>query len=144
VQDELMELRAHEHTSLRQTRKWSALPPGSPLFHSILAFQNFPGASPVDEQPKRHGLTLKLATVSGQTNHPINLTVILDGDNVDILVEWAGTLLASSQVDTVIRHLGSLLGGLTGSADQVLSAVPMLSEVERKRLITDMARGGRP
>src|SRR5205085_10398212 len=50
IQQQQMEMRQYEYSSLVQVRQWSEVPSGTPLFETIFVFENYPDASSADSQ----------------------------------------------------------------------------------------------
>ena len=68
VQGEQVELREYEYSPLVQVQGWSEVPRGTPLFDSILVFENYKGN---DTPSKQVGLAIKVNHSVEKTNYPI-------------------------------------------------------------------------
>src|SRR5205823_5436118 len=68
-----------EYSPLVQIRRWSELPAGTPLFRTLLVFENFPSARPGEGSSARSGsLQGQRQGRQGaqQTDHPLTLAVL--------------------------------------------------------------------
>jgi alpha-ketoglutarate-dependent taurine dioxygenase/aryl carrier-like protein len=73
LQEQQFEVRQFEHTPLAQLQRWSEMPPGLPLFNSILSFENYPVGDSI--QGYAQGLDLSDVHNYSQTNYPITVVV---------------------------------------------------------------------
>jgi len=64
-----MAVRAVEHTPLVRLQRWSGLPPGQRLFHSLLAFENYPLRRPEAQE----AVTFGEPEVSERSSFPLAL-----------------------------------------------------------------------
>ena len=74
IQEQQLEARQHEHSPLVDVQHWSDVPRGTPLFESILVFENYP----VDATVSR-GSSVKVRDVqmAEQTNLPLSVGVMV-------------------------------------------------------------------
>ncbi|NOK35298.1 non-ribosomal peptide synthase/polyketide synthase, partial [Corallococcus exercitus] len=72
LQAQLMELRQYEHAPLVQVQSWSAVPRGTPLFESLLVFENYP----LDSSLLGPSSSIVLQDIHGfeSTNYPLTLS----------------------------------------------------------------------
>ncbi|MDC0774113.1 condensation domain-containing protein, partial [Streptomyces sp. HD] len=80
LQQEHVELRQYEYTSLVDAQNWSAVPKGEQFFSSLLVFQNFPGLG-ADELPD--GLTRKSCLDVERTGYPLT-AIVYDSDRIKV------------------------------------------------------------
>lgn len=121
------EARQHEHTSLSDIHGWSDVPPGQPLFESLLAFENYPidfGA------PQRvAGLELTMLRVEEQTNYPLTMA-LTTGKNLTARLVFDRSRFDEPWVSRLAAHFRRLMTGLLAEPARSLASVPMLSEEE--------------
>ncbi|MFD4990308.1 amino acid adenylation domain-containing protein, partial [Streptomyces sp. NPDC058374] len=129
------EARRHEHLPLSALE--TELPPGTPLFDSLVVFENYP----VDTAgPRRFGLSLRDIEVTETTNYPLVLTAY-DGDRLRFDLGYDPARFDAATVRRLAAHLEHLVLALTADGDAELGAVPVLPEDERARLLGEWGRG---
>jgi amino acid adenylation domain-containing protein/non-ribosomal peptide synthase protein (TIGR01720 family) len=118
VQQAQAELREHEHTPLPQVQRWSEVPPGAPLFETLLVFENYPR----DSGLLRLGTSLGLAEVriGEHTHYPLALAV-LPGDRLALRLDYDGGRWDQAAAGRLLAHLRNLLAGL---AEALAAAAP--------------------
>jgi hypothetical protein len=119
VHRELVVAREHEHTPLSQVQRWSSVEPGAPLFHSLLAFENYP----IDLVTQHQALVLRPQVIREQTNYPLSL-LIAPGEQLAVLVQFDDRVLSRGQVEDVLDHFARLLEGLASSDPAVDGTAP--------------------
>ncbi|NEE35558.1 amino acid adenylation domain-containing protein, partial [Streptomyces sp. SID7982] len=130
-----VEARRHEHLPLSALE--TELPPGTPLFDSLVVFENYP----VDtEEPGRFGLSLRDIEVTETTNYPLVLTAY-DGARFRFDLGYDPARFDAATVRRLAAHLAHLVDALTADGDAELAAVPVLPETERARVLGEWGRG---
>jgi amino acid adenylation domain-containing protein/non-ribosomal peptide synthase protein (TIGR01720 family) len=127
-------LRPYEHTPLTKIQGWSDVPRGTPLFESILVFEN----NSLDAQLRAlgGGWLNRRIQYRGQTNFP--LTVIAYGDDEFLLqIEYSRRRFADAVVARMLFHLRTLLEGMAADPQARLSELPLLSAAEREQAIAE-------
>ncbi|HJT67992.1 MAG TPA: amino acid adenylation domain-containing protein, partial [Pyrinomonadaceae bacterium] len=132
LQRQQQELQEYEYCSLLDIHRWSEMPPGEPLFQSLLVFENLPvtarhkqGEDDLIIQGDRSygsatGYPLTLIAAPGAT---LNLQLVYDRARFD--AEFAGRMLL---------HLQTLLDGIVAAPDQNVIDVPLLTAAETSLL----------
>ena len=131
-------LDAYAHQDVPFERLVEALNPARslafhPLFQTMLAWQNTPGAGV--ELP---GLTVaeqKLGTGTAKFDLWFDLTEVPEG--IRGLAEYNVDVFDRSTVDSIIERLGSLLRTVATDPDRRIGAIDVLTETERDRLPSD-------
>jgi len=142
-QENQAEMRQDEHAPyapLAEIQRWSAVPPGEPLFSSLFVFENYPVRDSLGEgrsapctrraarRPRRHPLSLAVAPVDA--GRRLGLRFTYDGR------------LAAATVDRLARHLTALLDGFV-SRDGGEAAARRSSPAHRRRAPSAARRVGR-
>ncbi|MDC0774110.1 condensation domain-containing protein, partial [Streptomyces sp. HD] len=73
LQQEHVELRQYEYTSLVDAQNWSAAPKGERLFDSILVFENYPHLTDDNDLPE--GLSVRHQSGVARTGYPLTVAV---------------------------------------------------------------------
>jgi amino acid adenylation domain-containing protein/non-ribosomal peptide synthase protein (TIGR01720 family) len=137
LQQRLARLRELEHCPLTEIQSWSELPRGTPLFHSLVIFENYPadpgaGASTT-------GLRLGGAQALQNTNYPLNFVAALRDDRLLLRLAFDAGRHRAPPVERALSHLAVLLralgeAGLDGDGT-ALGALPFLNPAERHQLL---------
>jgi amino acid adenylation domain-containing protein/non-ribosomal peptide synthase protein (TIGR01720 family) len=137
VQERLLELRQHETAALAQVQRASEVPPGEPLFQSIVAFENFPVDESLGEGAEE--IAVSEVTVTGPTDYPLSFAVIPGRRGSH---ELSLSLSHDRRTDTttarrLLIHLERLLGAFVTAPQCPLSELPTLSAAERHQLVLE-------
>ena len=128
VQDNLVEFAQYQHTSLSDIQSWSEIPPGKPLFESIIAFEN----TPLDEELKTQAQQSNNLILE-QTGYPISVKVFPD-EQMTIQILHNDTV-AGPTVDILLDHFEQLLWQIILKFHMPTKQVVMLTDDERKRIL---------
>jgi amino acid adenylation domain-containing protein len=112
IQDQQSEVRQYDYAPLMEVHGWSEVPRGTPLFETLLVFQNYP----LDEGLREQKSEIEIQDFRSfeQTNYPLTLDV---GPGPQILLRalYDGGRFDSATVERILGHLEALLEGfLTG------------------------------
>jgi amino acid adenylation domain-containing protein/non-ribosomal peptide synthase protein (TIGR01720 family) len=134
VQERLLEVRQHETAALAQVQRASEVPPGEPLFQSLVAFENYPVDESLGEGAE--ALAVTEVTVSDRTDYPLSLAVMPGRRSRSEL-----TLRLSHDRRTdaatahrLLLHMERLLAGFAEGSGRLLGDLPLLSAAERHQL----------
>ena len=141
-----VEARQYEYSSLVQIQEWSEFPRNTPLFESLLVFENYPVEATVSEQLGKNASArlIKIENIHSfeQTNYPLTL-ISGPGKQLGIKISYDTSQFNQATIERMLGHLKTILTWMaTGLADRSLGErrlldVPLLSEEESKRLLTD-------
>ena len=138
LQERQVEMRQHEALPLTQLQAWSDIPQGTPLFESILVFENYPLGDGESEPVEEDSRTLQLvgAQVIEQTNFPLTLT-FLPQARLGLRVAYQPTRLDRLTVRRLLAHLSHLLEAMASGKDPVLGALSPLAPAEQHQLLRE-------
>ena len=127
-------MRGYEHTPLGKLRAWSDAPPATPLFETIIMFENF-HLDAVLQPPGEARLVRELSLV-GQSIYSFNL---LAYDGAELRLQLAcsqhrGDAIASGQM---LQHLKTLLEEIASDPQRKLRELPLMTSMERNKLLRD-------
>jgi amino acid adenylation domain-containing protein/non-ribosomal peptide synthase protein (TIGR01720 family) len=141
------ETREHEHAPLVDVRAWSELPPGEPLFDSLLIFENFPVDASAAEP--RGGVEIAGFRAFERTNYPLTL-VVAPAEGLVLRAMYEADRLDGGAVRALLGHLRTLLEAAARDPEARLGDLPLLGADERARELeawndtaADFARGER-
>ncbi|MGW7020115.1 non-ribosomal peptide synthase/polyketide synthase [Streptomyces decoyicus] len=123
--------RGFDHVPLSELRGWSELPAGSPLFESLVVFENYPIN---DTAATAHGLSVRDLHALEATNYP--LTVVVSPDTrLSVELGYDPRYFEESTAASLAAQLVHTLGALAapGGAASV-DALDILPPDERERL----------
>jgi amino acid adenylation domain-containing protein/non-ribosomal peptide synthase protein (TIGR01720 family) len=134
IQAANLELRRYEATPLVDIQSWSGMPGGSPLFESLLAFENYP----VDPSIASSGGSLALAGIETfeRTELPLELLVI-PGAALSFAVRFDQDRIDGDAAARLGEHLRSLLNAFSLAPERRIEDLPLLSPAERHQVLLE-------
>ena len=142
VQTRLFELLRHEHSPLSSIQGWSEIPRGTPLFESLVVFENVP----IDEglrQSSRHGVRIEGVAYAPRTNYPLTL-LAAPGENLSTEILFDPRRCDHTSARRLLGHLSNLLRALPAAEARALSDLPFLDDAERHQLAVEWNDGDAP
>src|SRR5512132_426486 len=132
MQAQQTELREHEHAPLVEVQRWSDVPRGTPLFESLVVFENYP----VEEALRQgsRGLTVDDARTAEQSNYPITLIGVFRRSLV-LRASYERRRFDAATITRMLGHLRVLLEGMVHAPESTLEALPMIEADERRQLL---------
>ncbi|MEO7330086.1 MAG: condensation domain-containing protein, partial [Minicystis sp.] len=134
LQRDLTELRDFEHSALVDAQGQSDVPRGTPLFESLLVFENFPFDETLWQRPG--GLRVVEQATSEHTNYPLTVVGALRG-RLFLRLSYDRRRFDEPAIERMMGHLETLLLGLVDDAERLVAEVPLFSGAERQRLLTE-------
>jgi amino acid adenylation domain-containing protein/non-ribosomal peptide synthase protein (TIGR01720 family) len=133
LQEQQSEMREHEHSALAEAQALSAVPRGTPLFESLVVFEN----QPVEESLRKGGgpLSLTDARAVERPAYPLTLQSSFRGTLL-LRLGFDAARFDEAQVDRLLGHLDTLLGGIVTAPEGPIAALPLLTEAERRQVLT--------
>jgi amino acid adenylation domain-containing protein/non-ribosomal peptide synthase protein (TIGR01720 family) len=131
------ELRQFEYTPLVQIQGWSELPPNTPLFQSILVFENFPIAAALREDPANEP-ALRVTAVDDRqrTNFPLAL-IAYPGEELTLRLAYDRARFDDATIGRMLGHLRTILAAVVADPERPLGSVPLLTDAERRRTLIE-------
>ncbi|HXM57227.1 MAG TPA: amino acid adenylation domain-containing protein [Candidatus Dormibacteraeota bacterium] len=127
-------VRDRQHTPLTQVLQWSEVPPGVPLFDSIIVFENFL----LDRRLRSRGgaWSRREFTLRRQPGYPV---VLYGFDEPRLLLKliYDPGALESATAGRLLGNLERLLAGMAADPDRPLGALPMLGAAEERRQVVE-------
>ncbi|MBV9775389.1 MAG: amino acid adenylation domain-containing protein, partial [Gemmatimonadetes bacterium] len=132
LQDRNLGVREHGYAPLPQVQRWSGQPAGQALFESILVFNNYP----VGERMGSGEQALRVVRRGGreQGDLPMMFGVAM-GEELSVIAEYQRARFDAATVDRLLAHLEQVLVALASDPEQPLSAISVLGEAERRRVV---------
>jgi amino acid adenylation domain-containing protein/non-ribosomal peptide synthase protein (TIGR01720 family) len=132
LQAGLTELRDLEHSSLVDAQGQSDVPRGTPLFESLLVFENFPFDEALFQRPG--GLRVVEQVTAEHTNYPLTVVGALRG-RMFLRLSYDRRRFEAPAIEQVMGHLETLLLGLATSPERLVDDLPLFGAAERQRLL---------
>ncbi len=138
IQAQQLDLTHYQYSSLADVARWSQVPPGTPLFETALAFENYPRSGTPDRPFAVEG-----HRVFEQTRFPLTV-MIGPGDQLEALVLFDERRFERGAVDELLAGFVEVLAQMSVDPDRTIDSVSVLTDTERQRLIVDNNRTDRP
>ncbi|MEL4898615.1 amino acid adenylation domain-containing protein [Crocosphaera sp. Alani8] len=134
LQTQQANARRYEWTPLKTIQEWSEIPKGTPLFNSVIAFENFP----INDALSQENETFKITNCSGvgQNNYPLNIFVV-PMEELSLEIVYDLHYFDPVTIKRMVGHLETLLSAIVANPQQSLSDLPLLSEAEREQLLSE-------
>jgi amino acid adenylation domain-containing protein len=139
LQTSQFESRRFEHTPLVDVQGWSSVPHGTPLFETIVGFENYPVLS---ASPNDNGV-VQLGDVFERTNYPLSL-IVSPGPQLNLALLHSNRRFDNASVEWMLRHLRNLLEAIAANPQRRVSEMPLQDEAERRQVIVDWNQTGMP
>ncbi|HEV7518984.1 MAG TPA: condensation domain-containing protein, partial [Thermoanaerobaculia bacterium] len=136
LQSQQARLRQYEYSPLVRVQGWSELPPGQPLFESLVIFENYPVASE-SIAPPGEGLQIHGIESSEQTNYPLTLIAVPGPGTLLFKLHYASRRFDRPRIQRLLRHLETLLAGMVAGPQEELAKLSLLTAAERQVLVRE-------
>ncbi|NJO81278.1 MAG: non-ribosomal peptide synthase/polyketide synthase [Blastochloris sp.] len=134
LQEQQAEYRNYDYTPLAQIQSWSDVPSGTPLFESIVVFENMPDAETVEEQSV--DLTVNDVQAFGNINYPLSLSVI-PHKKIVVDVEYDRKRFTETTITRMLKHLQHILEQFVAKSTQQVGSITLLTATEYHQVLYD-------
>ncbi|MEW6738209.1 MAG: AMP-binding protein, partial [Acidobacteriota bacterium] len=134
LQEQQVEIRQYEYSPLVDVQGWSELPRGTPLFESVLVFENYPMNAFSQEQQR--GFTISNVQTFEKGNYPIAVMAVLD-QGLLFKIGYDCHRFDRATINRIARHLQTLLENIVADPKQYIPQLPMLTETERYQMLVE-------
>ncbi|MBN3884455.1 MAG: amino acid adenylation domain-containing protein [Nostoc sp.] len=132
LQSQAFQQEQYAYYSLAEIQRLSDVPPGMPLFESLLVFENYPLDSA--EQKTKKTLDISHLRCFERTNYP--LTVVVNPQSqLSGRIVYDASRFEQETIARMIGHFQTLLAGMATNLQQEISQLSLLSAAEEKELI---------
>jgi len=136
LQDQHLERERFSYLPLPDIQKLSGVPNGTPLFRTLVLFQNYP-------LPTEFGvLTIAKVELHERTNYPVTL-VALPGKTLRLQLHYDNARLNASAAEQLLVQLRTVVRGITERPDRPPAAVPLFAPVELANIVAG-SQGANP
>ncbi|HZM83278.1 MAG TPA: amino acid adenylation domain-containing protein, partial [Candidatus Limnocylindrales bacterium] len=137
---QLAQLLEHEHAPLAVAQRASAVTGDTPLFTALFNYRQSSGQS-VDPESDAQVDGIRTVFTQDRTNYPLTISIDDDGDRIDLAVDAVAAIDPQTLVGllrtTAENLIAALECALEGAAELSLSAVQVLDEAGRHRMLSD-------
>jgi amino acid adenylation domain-containing protein/non-ribosomal peptide synthase protein (TIGR01720 family) len=123
LQQAQTESRQYEHVPLTTVQQWSDIPRGTPLFDSVVVFENYP------YHGERHGIRIARQLGEEHSNFPLGL-VVYPGDRLRLVLNYDPECFERSTVDQMLGCLAHVLESLAAGPEVPVTRLPLPSVIE--------------
>ena len=134
IQSSNIELRQYEHTPLVQVQSWSGMDRRTPLFETIVVFQNYPLDDAVEDYQQSLGVDVIRA--EGSTNYAITIDAI-PGTQLRLTFSYDKQRIDDSTMHLMADHVVLLMEGMAAYPEARLADLPILTPAERTQLLIE-------
>ncbi|HBL29953.1 MAG TPA: hypothetical protein DD490_24200, partial [Acidobacteria bacterium] len=134
LQEHQATLRQHEHSPLFEVQRWSEVPAGTPLFHSLFVFENFPTAA--ERRAGPGSVEIREMHLVEASNYPLTLAVT-PGAALALRCIWDRARFDEAEIRRLQEHLRTLLESLAAHPHEPLGALEMMPAAERHQLLVE-------
>ncbi|WP_270171315.1 non-ribosomal peptide synthetase [Paenibacillus sp. SYP-B4298] len=137
------DMRQYEYLSLAEIHRLSEIPRGTPLFESLLVYENYPVLRPDAEvaaaiAPEASSQAMELVDIATheRTNYPITITVI-PGEELELRAAYDSARYSEPMMQQLLGHVRRLLESMTERPSSPVGELPMLAAAEEQRLLQE-------
>jgi amino acid adenylation domain-containing protein len=132
LQTTIVGLRRFESIPLSRIRAWSDVPPGMPLFESIVIVQNLPFQVSLRERANRLGV--ESARYLERTHYPISVTLV-PGSELLIRISFDTHRFDPSAIDRTLGHFRTILEAMAADPERRIVDLPSMTPFEQAQLL---------
>ncbi|HEY0728016.1 MAG TPA: amino acid adenylation domain-containing protein, partial [Pyrinomonadaceae bacterium] len=135
IQRAQVEMRRYEYSPLVEVQRLSDVPRATPLFESIVSFENHP----IDQSLLRRSDKVELRDVvhyHTATGYPLNI-IIEPGSELVVKMFYDFGRFTDASIALVLGHVRRLLTAIAADAERRVSELPLLTEAEERQLLVE-------
>ncbi|HYH78193.1 MAG TPA: amino acid adenylation domain-containing protein [Longimicrobium sp.] len=132
--------REHGHAPLAQVQQWSEVPAGTPLFESLLVFENYPADEGAEDGD---GWAAEVTEIVNWTHYALTLTAV-PGPRLSLRLKHDRARFGDAAAARLLGHLRALLAGMAAHPGAPLAALELLSGAERAALAAEWDAAAAP
>ncbi|RYZ40511.1 MAG: amino acid adenylation domain-containing protein, partial [Myxococcaceae bacterium] len=136
LQEQQLGIQKHQQTPLVTVQSWSDIPRGTPLFNTLLVYENFP----VDEGVLKRSTALDLRdlTTGESTHYALSASAIPGGNQLRLNLAYEARRFEPGAIQRMLGHWTQALESLT-QTDARLSDLTLVTREERARLVGELS-----
>ncbi len=131
------EARQFQYASMIDIQAAAGIPSGTPLFDTILVFENYPVDSAVEQALASSGV--RNLRFFEKANYPLTL-IVNPGARLSLRANFDPCEIGSATAGAILEQLGAALERMVGNAEQRVGEVALLSAAERRLVVEEWNR----
>ncbi len=135
IQSTMLENQSYEYSPLVSIQKWSEVQPGSPLFHSIIVFENHPAK--LDQPDPTASLRFSDPRYVEYSNYPLALLVV-PGNQLKLILVFDNDWFDEAAIARMLSHLEAGIGQMLRKQNEPPTEISILGENERDLLLNTL------
>ncbi|MBN3876528.1 MAG: non-ribosomal peptide synthetase [Nostoc sp.] len=140
LQAQQVESEQYSYSSLVEIQGKSEINRGTPLFESIVVFENYPVDEAVRSQPPKasHNYSFSIDKIHAieQTNYPLTVIAAV-GKQLLVKINYDISRFDDATITRLLGHFQILLEGIVTNPEQQISQLPLLTEAEQHQLLVE-------
>ena len=135
LQEEQVQQRQYEFSSLVEVHGWSEVPRGTPLFESIVVFENYP----LDTSLQASHESIAIAEVENTSaiDFPLTMTAFLRPE-LALRIEYDSERFEETEIARLLSHFEMILAEISNATTETrLRDLSMLSATEREQQLRE-------
>lgn len=134
IREQHVRIRQYEHSPLHRVQQWSSVPPGTPLFESLVVFENYLLNSYL--RSKGGSWNDREFVYRGRTNYP--LTILgYDAPEILLRIEYDADRFDKSLVRRMAGHLRELLTQMAAGPEKKVSEIAITTGEEHRQIVVE-------
>lgn len=136
LQQRQAEARDVEYAPLVKVQNWSEVPPGSPLFESLMVFENLP-VDTVLQQQLAQQLTFDSVQLINLSNYPLALRITPANKELIFDLIYKTQIYDDKSAERMVDHLKAVLEQMGTRPDGEVGQISLLMQDEYRQLVDD-------
>ncbi|OKH59454.1 hypothetical protein NIES2130_09045 [Scytonema sp. HK-05] len=134
LQTQQVESEQYSYNSLVDIQGWSEVKRGTPLFESIVVFENYP----VDEAVKSPNYSFSIESIHSieQTNYPLTV-IAAPGKQLLVKINYDTSRFDDGAIARLLGHFQTLLEGIIANPQQQISQLSLITPKEKHQLLVE-------
>ncbi|WP_208340948.1 non-ribosomal peptide synthetase [Aetokthonos hydrillicola] len=131
IQQSIVELQEYSYTPLFEIQSVSELPSGTPLFQSLVGFQNYP----IDTSLLGKNSVLETSNIEsvGQNNYPLTVLAV-PRDEILIEIDYDTYHFEGNTIVSISKYLQTIFSGIAENPQRTVSELTLIKESEKQEL----------
>ena len=134
LQKRQFELHEYEWSPLAKLQEWSEFDRNTPLFESVVIFQNIP-VKAIANGHRAPALDIAVSHHDPKNNFPLTL-MVAPGATMSLRLLYDSSRFGTDAIQRNLQRFTALLGRIPEMLDQPLQALSILTNAERRELLT--------
>lgn len=132
LQSDLAQQDEYAYCPLAEIQKFADLPPGTPLFETLLIFQNYPIQEALEKDAA--GLHISQSQAFDPNNYPLTL-VVTPGKRLSVKALFDNGRFDAATIARLLGHFETLVSSFAASPCASITKLPILTEPELNQIL---------